>query len=74
MDIQDQEKMTAMEIVKYILKEKRIKKKTFAAMIGKAPSNLSAQMQGNYLKAEDWKKWLKALGYKVVVVPIEEKE
>ena len=72
MNVKDQENMTAMDMIRAAMKEKGIKSKDFAAMIGKAPSNLSSQMSAGYLKAEDWRAWADALGYKVIMIPKEE--
>ena len=72
MTIKEQEAMTVMDIIRTVLREKNLKQKDFAALIGKPPSNLSSQMNDGYLKAEDWRRWAKALGYRVVMIPDEE--
>ena len=69
--IHEQEKMPVMDIIRAAIKEKHMKQKDFAAAIGKPASNVSSQMNDGYLKAEDWRKWAKALGYVVVMIPDE---
>ena len=72
MTIKEQESMTVMEMIRTAISEKHLKQKDFAALIGKPASNVSSQMSDGYLKAEDWRKWAKALGYKVVMIPDED--
>ena len=66
--IPNQQEMTVCEIVKAALKEKGVKQKQLAEMIGKSAGSLSTQLNAGYMSAEEWRKMAELLGYKVVMV------
>ena len=64
----NQQSMSVCEIVKAGLKERGLKQKDLAAMIGKSTGALSTQLNSGYMGAEEWRKMAQAMGYKVVMI------
>lgn len=73
MDIQKQATMTANEMIAEAIRERGITQKQFSILVGKKPANISTQLRKSYMSAEEWRKYAKALGYNVVMIPIEQK-
>lgn len=71
MDIQKQATMTANEMIAEAIRERGLTQKQFSVLVGKKPANISTQLHSGYMRAEEWRTYAKALGYNVVMVPIE---
>ena len=72
MDIKEQETMTANQMIAALIKERGLTLSQFCALVNKKPPNISKQLHDTYMSAKDWRDFAKALGYRVVMVPIEQ--
>lgn len=72
MDIEKQSTMTANEMIAEAIRERGLTQKQFCALVGKKPANLSTQLRSGYMRAEEWRTYAKALGYNVVMIPIQQ--
>ena len=55
-EIENQESMTACQIVKAILKQERLHQKDLAERIGKSTPALSTQLNSGYMSAEEFRR------------------
>ena len=66
-EIENQESMTACEMIKTALKQERLHQKDLAERIGKSTPALSMQLNSGYMSAEEWRRMADALGYEVIM-------
>lgn len=66
-EIENQESMTACQLIKAALKLERLHQKDLAERIGKSTPALSTQLNSGYMSAEEWRKMADALGYEVIM-------
>lgn len=66
-EIENQESMTACQLIKAALKLERLHQKDLAERIGKSTPALSTQLNSGYMSAEEWRRMADALGYEVIM-------